>query len=366
MRQPLVGDVVKISSPQGTASDSWNIVALSASFFFLFGSYSTLKGYVPTTLPGFLGFEALLALYASYFVALFFVPAICNRIGDRPSMVIGALFYLAFIASLVWGDYRAIIAAAVLVGFGAALLWVAATQFLSACCTEDNRGLYAGVFWGCLQMSSVFGPLASYLILSFVDQHKGSQGTEHDTWSRDRQHDIDMVMYISFTGAAGLAVVVLLLLRRPSSNLTDGSSLQARTAAHSVSRPISLADEIWQPLVSVANLCCTRDISLMLAACAFTGFGLSFVTGEYFRLTMLLPCSYVNNATEAEGSNSSHPDMAWWGHAPSGRREGDSRWGELSGPPLAMGGAVGNHTGAWPYNRPCAQQYVGKSQSCML
>ena len=23
-------------------------------------------------------------------------------------------------------------------------------------------------------------------------------------------------------------------------------------------------------------------------------------------------------------------------------------------------------TGAWPYNHPCAQQYVGKSQSCMV
>ena len=23
-------------------------------------------------------------------------------------------------------------------------------------------------------------------------------------------------------------------------------------------------------------------------------------------------------------------------------------------------------TGAWPYNRPCAQQYVGKAQSCMV
>ena len=23
-------------------------------------------------------------------------------------------------------------------------------------------------------------------------------------------------------------------------------------------------------------------------------------------------------------------------------------------------------TGTWPYNRPCAQQYVGKSQSCMV
>ena len=26
----------------------------------------------------------------------------------------------------------------------------------------------------------------------------------------------------------------------------------------------------------------------------------------------------------------------------------------------------GSDTGAWPYNRPCAQQYVGKSQSCMV
>ena len=28
--------------------------------------------------------------------------------------------------------------------------------------------------------------------------------------------------------------------------------------------------------------------------------------------------------------------------------------------------AGGGTTGAWPYNRPCAQQYVGKSQSCMV
>ena len=27
---------------------------------------------------------------------------------------------------------------------------------------------------------------------------------------------------------------------------------------------------------------------------------------------------------------------------------------------------LSNHTGARPYNRPCAQQYVGKSQSCMV
>ena len=28
--------------------------------------------------------------------------------------------------------------------------------------------------------------------------------------------------------------------------------------------------------------------------------------------------------------------------------------------------AIGRPTGAWPYNRSCAQQYVGKSQSCMV
>ena len=28
--------------------------------------------------------------------------------------------------------------------------------------------------------------------------------------------------------------------------------------------------------------------------------------------------------------------------------------------------AADAYTGAWPYNRPCAQQYVGKSQSCMV
>ena len=30
------------------------------------------------------------------------------------------------------------------------------------------------------------------------------------------------------------------------------------------------------------------------------------------------------------------------------------------------GASSGSNTGAWPYNRPCAQQYVGKYQSCMV
>ena len=33
---------------------------------------------------------------------------------------------------------------------------------------------------------------------------------------------------------------------------------------------------------------------------------------------------------------------------------------------VTLGQACGGATGAFPYNRPCAQQYVGKSQSCMV
>ena len=48
--------------------------------------------------------------------------------------------------------------------------------------------------------------------------------------------------------------------------------------------------------------------------------------------------------------------------SPSAPPRGTSRLG------LSRGGSGGGgaNAGAWPYNRPCAQQYVGKSQSCMV
>eukprot|EP01047_Picozoa_sp_COSAG01_P061864 COSAG01_NODE_7784_length_3059_cov_1.960135_6_plen_105_part_01 len=103
-------------------------------------------------------------------------------------MVVGALLYLLFIASLALGQRAPIMAASAALGVGASLLWVAATHYLVSCCDQENRGLYAGLFWGGMQMSTICGPLASYLILSLAD----------DTATPDAQRHLDRFLYLAF------------------------------------------------------------------------------------------------------------------------------------------------------------------------
>jgi hypothetical protein len=83
-KQPLLGVASAMQQPlipQGRRRQNLiNVVALSAAFFFLFASYTTLKGYVATTLGGNLGFEALTVLYSSYLLALLVAPAACRRL----------------------------------------------------------------------------------------------------------------------------------------------------------------------------------------------------------------------------------------------------------------------------------------------
>eukprot|EP01046_Picozoa_sp_COSAG06_P075835 COSAG06_NODE_23891_length_678_cov_3.411054_1_plen_64_part_10 len=64
MNEPLAP---KSPGPQPVAADhssnSLNIATLSGGFFCLFTGYTTLQGYLSTTLPGNTGFQSLAILY---------------------------------------------------------------------------------------------------------------------------------------------------------------------------------------------------------------------------------------------------------------------------------------------------------------
>ena len=256
--------------------DVANVATLSLAFFCLFTGYNTLQGYVSTTLPGTEGFQSLAVLYASYLLFLFLAPAICARLGDKAAMLLGSACYVLFLGSLLWGHRAAVLAASAATGFGASVLWVAQGNFITSSCNEGNRGTVSGVFWSCMQASAIVGPLASYLILSFIP---------------DSQAKVDQIMYTSFTCTAAVGAALLATLRKPA--LSDQNSIQGSQPPGAA--PQTLAQEVCGPIRRVAQLCLKRDIALMLAACLFTGIELSFVTGEYFRLTMMLPCYYADS-----------------------------------------------------------------------
>ena len=97
--------------------------------------------YVTTLLPGCLGFTSLCVLYVSVCPSLLLAPGICASIGDKWTLVLGALCYSIWIASLTRPDIPSlVIAASVIIGFGAAILWVAQGTYLTRQGDETNRG----------------------------------------------------------------------------------------------------------------------------------------------------------------------------------------------------------------------------------
>lgn len=52
-----------------------------------------------------------------------------------------------------------------IVGFGAALIWVAQGEFISICANEETKGFYFGHFWALYMSAEIFGNLIGGLII---------------------------------------------------------------------------------------------------------------------------------------------------------------------------------------------------------
>ena len=308
-------------------------------------AYNTLQAYVSSLLPGNLGFQSLCVVYIFYVVCLVGAPFVCEVLGDIGAMVLGSVCYIAYIGSLVTiNNVYLILAASALLGFGAAILWVAQGSALTRWSTDATRGKYAGIFWAVFQVSSVIGPLTSYVVLSDV-----SSG------------DKVIALFATFAAVALVAVGIFCLhwckcmrIVFPSDSADraaaaaaadiaamDGSDADstATTAYGDETGTLDIGgggggdngrveekrtkqqpqqvvlvskhkprhqpdrESLWtrlcRPVVRGVQLCRTANVALLLMACAFTGVETSFSNGEFFKLVGLLPCDgFSGNQTQ--------------------------------------------------------------------
>lgn len=82
-------------------TDRYNILVLSSAFFILFTAYNSLQNYVTSLLPGNLGNVSLATLYTSVCVFVFIAPPLLKRLGDKLTLVFGAVTYVLYMVSLI-------------------------------------------------------------------------------------------------------------------------------------------------------------------------------------------------------------------------------------------------------------------------
>jgi len=105
--------------------------------------------------------NATVALYSTFATFGFFGGSICNKLGPRITLMIGAIPYAIYIGSFLSYSHNQQsgfpIAAGAILGVGAGLLWTAQGSLMLGYATEANKGKYIAVFWAIFNLGAVIG-----------------------------------------------------------------------------------------------------------------------------------------------------------------------------------------------------------------
>lgn len=259
----------------------YNILVLSIGLMFLFAAFNTLQSWV-TNLLASLGFAnlgnwSLGVLYVSVCVALFGTPPLVARLGHIRAIIIGALCYLVYIASLIhiWEPF--VLIASAINGFGASLLWVAIGGFLTRCSAAKDRGLYTGIFWSIFQLSGIGGNIAAFYIFN-----------ETTSTDADGKPSNANQLFIIFTCLATFGTLLLFALRKFPSDIQAERELENERLAR-IADPSLPDDSIARPtsasmLKSLWQVATSSTLLYLSPAFLFQGIEFSFWNGEFPQL----------------------------------------------------------------------------------
>ena len=88
------------------------------------------------------GFTAIGVTYTAFALTNWFAPLVVSFIGPRPTLIFGGIFYVLFIAQIMYPMNILLYMGSALLGFGGAMMWVAQGHFLtinsrSESCTSE-------------------------------------------------------------------------------------------------------------------------------------------------------------------------------------------------------------------------------------
>lgn len=166
-----------------------NVFLLGLAFMLVFAAFQTmgnvqtviLDSAKNTTSGGYVegftgdGFTSLAIVYAVFSIANWFAPPVVSKIGPRFTLLLGGVCYACFIAQLIYPNNYLLYCASALVGFGAAMIWVAQGNFLTLNSDQATMERNSGLFWAMLQCSLLIGNTFVYF------QFQGLEDIDKDT-----------------------------------------------------------------------------------------------------------------------------------------------------------------------------------------
>jgi MFS family permease len=222
------------------------------AFCVLFSAYNTLQNYATSLFPGNLANVSLALLYAVAGVSVFAAPALTAQLGEKATMILGACCYVVYLVSLLWleSSPSIVIFTSIVIGFGAAVLWVALGSFLTTNSTAATYASNTGLFWSIFQVNNVVGNLTTWAVISTLTSSTNT-------------------LYLGFAAVAGAGTLVLFLLQQPPAPPPAAATLGEHLAGAAAGARRAL------------RLLGDPRMLLLLPLFFFSGAELSFWTGEF-------------------------------------------------------------------------------------
>ncbi|KAI5704010.1 hypothetical protein M8J75_001025 [Diaphorina citri] len=152
-----------------------NVIFMGICFCFLFTAYFTLTNLekiflvsVKNEVPDYTGdgyySQALISIMCG--VSMWISPAVCNVLGSKATMFVGALCFIVFICSFFFSITWLLYVASGLVGSGAALLWTGQSAYLILNSNQTTLETNLGLFFVLYQSGAFIGNLVIYFLFT--------------------------------------------------------------------------------------------------------------------------------------------------------------------------------------------------------
>lgn len=142
-----------------------SVIVLGLAFFFTFSMYSPTQN-VMTTLFSSVGIYSLSLVYSFFALSTIFSPALTRLIGAKNGIIIAAIGYCAYTASMITNSTGVILFFSAILGFAAGLLWTSQGVVLTSLSTKENRGRNSALFVGLFRFSAFFSNVLMGILLN--------------------------------------------------------------------------------------------------------------------------------------------------------------------------------------------------------
>jgi MFS family permease len=176
--------------------------------------------------------------------ANFISPYIVQLIGEKFSLILGALCYCIYVAANIKVTEPTLLGASAIIGFGAAVLWTAQGSVVMHSSTKEKLGSYNGLFFGLFQWAQVIGNLLAGILLS--------HGTNNST------------LFIILTIVGGCSLIGFLFIRQFKVEDVDAPQM-------------SISERFSQTF----KLMVTREMIMLYLAMIYSGISQSYMFGVF-------------------------------------------------------------------------------------